>query len=106
MQSATFLARLTDTVLQGSLAEVVSISNLGVAKTGPVVEESGSLLLEYVNGSACTSSDGRKTTYSTRIHLVCGRGNLVRHYLGWVRENSSRNTLGGQYVLLLFLIGV
>uniref|UniRef100_A0A250YMQ6 Cation-independent mannose-6-phosphate receptor n=1 Tax=Castor canadensis TaxID=51338 RepID=A0A250YMQ6_CASCN len=64
---------------QGSLAEVVSISNLGVAKTGPVVEESGSLLLEYVNGSACTSSDGRKTTYSTRIHLVCGRGNLNTH---------------------------
>lgn len=68
---------LTHTVLQGSLAETVSISNLGVAKTGPVVEESGSLLLEYVNGSACTTSDGRLTTYSTRIHLVCGRGSLV-----------------------------
>lgn len=64
-------------MLQGSLAETVSISNLGVAKTGPVVEESGSLLLEYVNGSACTTSDGRLTTYSTRIHLVCGRGRLV-----------------------------
>nr|XP_045014516.1 cation-independent mannose-6-phosphate receptor [Jaculus jaculus] len=64
---------------QGSLAEVVAISNLGVAKTGPVVEESGSLLLEYVNGSACTTSDGRLTTYSTRIHLVCGRGNQNTH---------------------------
>ncbi|KAM4866079.1 cation-independent mannose-6-phosphate receptor isoform 2-T3 [Thomomys bottae] len=64
---------------QGSLTEAVSISNLGVAKTGPVVEESGSLLLEYVNGSACTTSDGQRTTYSTRIHLVCGRGSLNTH---------------------------
>ncbi|OBS58274.1 hypothetical protein A6R68_10601, partial [Neotoma lepida] len=64
-------------IKEGSLAETVSISNLGVAKTGPVVEESGSLVLEYVNGSACTTSDGRLTTYSTRIHLVCGRENLV-----------------------------
>lgn len=64
---------------EGSLAETVAISNLGVAKTGPVVEESGSLLLEYVNGSACTTSDGRLTTYSTRIHLVCGRGTMNSH---------------------------
>ena len=42
-----------------------------------MVEESGSLLLEYVNGSACTTSDGTVTTYTTRIHLVCGRGNKV-----------------------------
>lgn len=57
---------------------MVSISNLGVAKTGPTVEDSGSLLLEYVNGSACTTSYGRRTTYTTRIHLVCSRGSLVR----------------------------
>lgn len=71
------------TLLQGSLAETVAISNLGVAKTGPVVEESGSLLLEYVNGSACTTSDGRLTTYSTRIHLVCGRGTMVSAAQEW-----------------------
>ncbi|XP_023074848.1 cation-independent mannose-6-phosphate receptor isoform X1 [Piliocolobus tephrosceles] len=64
---------------QGSFTEVVSISNLGMAKTGPVVEESGSLLLEYVNGSTCTTSDGRQTTYTTRIHLVCSRGRLNSH---------------------------
>lgn len=64
--------------LQGSFSEAVSISNLGIAKTGPSVEDSGSLLLEYVNGSACTTSDGRRTTYSTRIHLVCSRGSMVR----------------------------
>lgn len=42
------------------------------------MEDSGSLLIEYVNGSACTTSDGRLTTYTTRIHLVCSRGSLVR----------------------------
>lgn len=68
--------------LQESYTESVSISNLGVAKTGPIVEETGSLLLEYVNGSACTTSDGEQTNYTTRIHLVCSRGNLV----------SGRNT--------------
>ncbi|ELK09957.1 Cation-independent mannose-6-phosphate receptor [Pteropus alecto] len=64
---------------QGSFSEVVSISNLGVARTGPTVEGSGSLLLEYVNGSACTTSYGRRTTYTTRIHLVCSRGSLNTH---------------------------
>ncbi|KAL4699646.1 hypothetical protein H8957_000590 [Semnopithecus entellus] len=64
---------------QGSFTEVVSISNLGMAKSGPVVEDSGSLLLEYVNGSTCTTSDGRQTTYTTRIHLVCSRGRLNSH---------------------------
>ncbi|KAK2501049.1 hypothetical protein MC885_011037 [Smutsia gigantea] len=64
---------------QGSFSEAVTISNLGIAKTGPVVEASGSLLLEYVNGSACTMSDGRLTTYTTRIHLVCSRGSLNTH---------------------------
>ncbi|MBZ3890423.1 Cation-independent mannose-6-phosphate receptor, partial [Sciurus carolinensis] len=64
---------------QGSYTEAVAISNLGVATAGPVVEESGSLLLEYVNGSACTTSDGRLTTYSTRIHLICSRGSLNTH---------------------------
>ena len=67
--------------MQGTFSEVASISNLGVAKTGPTVEDSGSLLIEYVNGSACTTSDGRLTTYTTRIHLVCSRGSLVRRAL-------------------------
>ncbi|KAI5938484.1 Cation-independent mannose-6-phosphate receptor [Manis javanica] len=64
---------------QGSFSEAVTISNLGIAKTGPVVQDSGSLLLEYVNGSACTTSDGRLTTYTTRIHLICSRGSLNTH---------------------------
>lgn len=63
---------------QGVFSEAVSISNLGIAQTGPTVEESGSLLIEYVNGSACTTSEGVQTTYTTRIHLVCSRGSLVR----------------------------
>ncbi|XP_023555112.1 cation-independent mannose-6-phosphate receptor [Octodon degus] len=64
---------------QGTFTEAVAISSLGVAKTGPVVQESGSLLLEYVNGSACTTDDGQVTTYRTRIHLVCSRGSLNTH---------------------------
>ncbi|XP_037376580.1 cation-independent mannose-6-phosphate receptor isoform X2 [Talpa occidentalis] len=64
---------------QGAYSEAVSISNLGMAKTGPTVEDSGSLLLEYVNGSDCTTSDGKRTTYTTRIHLVCSRGSLNTH---------------------------
>ncbi|XP_004449849.1 cation-independent mannose-6-phosphate receptor isoform X2 [Dasypus novemcinctus] len=64
---------------QGSFSETVSVSNLGLAVTGPVVEESGSLLLEYINGSACRTSDGKLTTYTTRIHLICTRGSLNTH---------------------------
>lgn len=84
-------------------SEVVSISNLGVAKFGPLVEESGSLLLEYENGSACTTSDGMQTTYTTRIHLVCSRGSLVRRSAGrasWVSSGQHRRVClnGGERV--------
>ncbi|XP_037673819.1 cation-independent mannose-6-phosphate receptor [Choloepus didactylus] len=65
--------------VQGSFSEAVSISNLGIAKTGPVVEESGSLLLEYTNGSACRTSEGKLTAYTTRLHLICTRGSLNTH---------------------------
>ncbi|XP_060061207.1 cation-independent mannose-6-phosphate receptor isoform X2 [Erinaceus europaeus] len=63
---------------EDSYSEVVSVSNLGLA-AAPIVEESGSVLLEYTNGSACVTSDGIHTTYTTRIHLVCGRGSLSSH---------------------------
>lgn len=96
--------------LQGSFSEIVSIGNLGMAKTGPMVEDSGSLLLEYVNGSACTTSDGRRTTYTTRIHLVCSRGSLVRkallvtHDLGcfgclFTGTKVDLNSASGQHVI-------
>ncbi|XP_068926465.1 cation-independent mannose-6-phosphate receptor [Petaurus breviceps papuanus] len=62
-----------------SYFEAVSISNLGVAKTGPVIDGNGSLILEYVNGSSCVNSEGKTTTYSTRIHLICSRGSLNTH---------------------------
>ncbi|KAG7460969.1 hypothetical protein MATL_G00204630 [Megalops atlanticus] len=58
---------------QGGVSEKVSISNMGVAKKGPVIEEEGRLLLEYTDGSACVS-EGRTTTYTTRIHMVCQQG--------------------------------
>lgn len=99
--------------LQGSFSETVSISNLGVAKTGPVVENSGSLVLEYVNGSACTTSDGRRTTYTTRIHLVCSRGSLVRRALAarrpgpwWLRVPLSLFPGWGSLLFILLQVGM
>lgn len=103
---------LTGRCSQGVFSEVVSISNLGVARFGPLVEESGSLLLEYENGSACTTSDGVRTTYTTRIHLVCSRGSLVRRWVGRGPGPPGRGGLlmgeegvserGGQSPVLLF----
>ncbi|XP_035630752.1 cation-independent mannose-6-phosphate receptor [Oncorhynchus keta] len=58
---------------QGILSETVSVSNMGLAKRGPVIEEKDRLLLEYSDGSECIS-DGLKLTYTTRIHMVCSRG--------------------------------
>ncbi|KAM3602400.1 uncharacterized protein V6R79_003255 [Siganus canaliculatus] len=58
---------------QGSPKEVVSVSNMGVSKRGPVIESPNRLLLEFTDGAVC-ESDGLKLTYTTRIHLVCSRG--------------------------------
>ncbi|XP_055495415.1 LOW QUALITY PROTEIN: cation-independent mannose-6-phosphate receptor [Leucoraja erinacea] len=59
----------TDTT--GALYEKVSISNLGVARNGPKLEKGGQIILEYVNGTECTNSNGSQTSYTTRIHLSC-----------------------------------
>ncbi|MEE6475517.1 hypothetical protein FKM82_010780, partial [Ascaphus truei] len=59
-----------------AMHETVSISNLGVASKGPIIEESGRILVEYTNGSDCTNGEGQKTFYSTRIHLVCSKRTL------------------------------
>uniref|UniRef100_A0A672PLU1 Cation-independent mannose-6-phosphate receptor-like n=1 Tax=Sinocyclocheilus grahami TaxID=75366 RepID=A0A672PLU1_SINGR len=56
-----------------SLSEKVEISNLGIAKKGPVIEEENQLMLVYTNGSVC-EADGVMTTYTTRIHFVCSSG--------------------------------
>uniref|UniRef100_A0A8C2ZCN4 Insulin-like growth factor 2 receptor n=1 Tax=Cyclopterus lumpus TaxID=8103 RepID=A0A8C2ZCN4_CYCLU len=61
---------------QGSPKEVVSVSNLGISKRGPIIEARDRLLLEFTDGSACVS-DGLKLTHTTRIHLVCSRGAVV-----------------------------
>ncbi|XP_062912676.1 cation-independent mannose-6-phosphate receptor [Mobula hypostoma] len=55
----------------GALREKVSISNLGKAKSGPKLEKGGQIILEYVNGSVCTKSNGAQDSYTTRIHLSC-----------------------------------
>ncbi|XP_059504404.1 cation-independent mannose-6-phosphate receptor isoform X2 [Stegostoma tigrinum] len=56
-----------------ALYEKVSISNLGIAKNGPKLEKDGRIILEYLNGSACTNSGGDKTSYTTHIHLSCSK---------------------------------
>lgn len=61
---------------QGSVEEVVSVSNMGISKRGPIIEARDRLMLEFTDGSAC-DSDGQKLSYTTRIHLVCSRGTLV-----------------------------
>ncbi|XP_067900725.1 cation-independent mannose-6-phosphate receptor [Heterodontus francisci] len=53
--------------------EKVSISNLGIAKNGPKLEDGGRIILEYINGSACINSNGQHTSYTTRIHLSCSK---------------------------------
>lgn len=63
--------------LQGSMKEVVSVSNMGIAKGGPIIEDRDRLLLKFTDGSVCTS-DGQKLSYSTLIYLACSRGAQVR----------------------------
>uniref|UniRef100_H3CWI6 Insulin-like growth factor 2 receptor n=1 Tax=Tetraodon nigroviridis TaxID=99883 RepID=H3CWI6_TETNG len=58
---------------QGSMKEVVSVSNMGMAKGGPIIEDRDRLLLKFTDGSNCTS-DGQKLSYSTLIYLACSRG--------------------------------
>ncbi|XP_061097950.1 cation-independent mannose-6-phosphate receptor [Conger conger] len=57
---------------EGGVTEAVSISNMGVAQRGPVIESEGRLLLEYTGGSTCVSDRGT-TPYTTLIHLVCSK---------------------------------
>ncbi|XP_064014257.1 cation-independent mannose-6-phosphate receptor [Pogoniulus pusillus] len=60
----------------GSYSEVTSISNLGVASNGLVVERPGHVYLSYANGSVCIDADGKNSVYTTIIHFVCSRGTL------------------------------
>uniref|UniRef100_A0A673C0F7 Insulin-like growth factor 2 receptor n=1 Tax=Sphaeramia orbicularis TaxID=375764 RepID=A0A673C0F7_9TELE len=53
--------------------QVVSVSNMGESKRGPIIEGPDRLLLEFTDGSVCMS-DGQKLTYTTHIRLVCDRG--------------------------------
>lgn len=73
---------------QGTPREVVSISNMGESKRGPIIESRDHLLLEFTGGSVCMS-DGLQLTYTTRIHLVCSRGSGVSD-LSWLNLGSSQ----------------
>uniref|UniRef100_A0A8D0GH90 Insulin like growth factor 2 receptor n=1 Tax=Sphenodon punctatus TaxID=8508 RepID=A0A8D0GH90_SPHPU len=60
----------------GHFSEVTSISNVGIASKGPVIEGHGRVLLNYTNGSVCINADGEKMSYTTIIHLSCSNGTL------------------------------
>lgn len=64
-------------LLQGIPSKKVTISNVGVAKKGPVIVEDNQLMLEYTDGSAC-EVDGKMSTFTTRVHFVCSKGPVVR----------------------------
>lgn len=63
--------------LQGIPSEEVTVSNMGVAKKGPVIVEGNQLMLKYTDGSEC-EVDGKRSTYTTRIHFVCSKRPVVR----------------------------
>ncbi|XP_006264642.3 cation-independent mannose-6-phosphate receptor [Alligator mississippiensis] len=59
-----------------SISEVPSISNLGVASKGLVIERPGRVLLTYTGGSVCINADGQNISYTTVIHFTCSEGTL------------------------------
>ena len=67
----------------GWQGEEVTVANMGRAVSGPTIESDGQLLLTYKDGDTCTKTDGTNTTYTTKIHLRCQRGQLVS-LSGWV----------------------
>ncbi|KAM6915608.1 cation-independent mannose-6-phosphate receptor [Xenentodon cancila] len=75
---------------QGSVKEVVSVSNMGVFKREPIIEERDRLLLEFTDGSACMS-EGQKLLYTTRIHMVCSRGKTPMGPRFLINQNCTAN---------------
>ncbi|XP_028253968.1 cation-independent mannose-6-phosphate receptor [Parambassis ranga] len=75
---------------KGSPKEVVSVSNMGVSKRGPVIEERDRLLLEFTDGNICMS-DGQKLYYTTRIHLVCSRRTISMGPRFLTNQNCTAN---------------
>ncbi|XP_060907562.1 cation-independent mannose-6-phosphate receptor [Labrus mixtus] len=75
---------------QSSPAEVVSVSNMGISKRGPIIEGRDRLLLEFTDGSVCMS-DGQELRYMTRIHLVCSRGSVSMRPRFLMYQNCTAN---------------
>ncbi|XP_070781683.1 cation-independent mannose-6-phosphate receptor [Enoplosus armatus] len=75
---------------QGSPKEVVSVSNMGMSKRGPIIEGRDRLLLEFTGGSVCMS-DGQKLAYTTHIHLVCSRGAVSTSPRFLMYQNCTAN---------------
>ncbi|XP_063773902.1 cation-independent mannose-6-phosphate receptor [Pseudophryne corroboree] len=68
-------------------AETVAIRNLGVASGKPIIDETGRIIIEYINGSDCIDFDGEKTTYSSVVHLTCKKGSTSSSPIFISKEN-------------------
>ncbi|KAK2889903.1 cation-independent mannose-6-phosphate receptor [Channa argus] len=66
-------ASVCQTLYNSEGSEYVSVSNMGVSKRGPIIEQRNRLLLEFTDGSICTA-DGQNYKSTTRIHLLCPSG--------------------------------
>ncbi|XP_077950092.1 cation-independent mannose-6-phosphate receptor isoform X1 [Gasterosteus aculeatus] len=70
--------------------EVVSVSNMGISKRGPIIEEQDRLLMAFTDGSSC-ESDGQELSYTTLIHLVCSRGSVSMAPRFLMYQNCTAN---------------
>lgn len=75
---------------QGMLKEVVSVSNMGESKRGPIIEREGRLRLEFTDGSKCLTEDG-ELNYTTHILLVCYRGTVAKGPRFMMFQNCTAN---------------
>uniref|UniRef100_A0A8C6L0H5 Insulin-like growth factor 2 receptor n=6 Tax=Nothobranchius TaxID=28779 RepID=A0A8C6L0H5_NOTFU len=86
----TSVCEMKYVIEQGSPTEVVSVSNMGLSKRGPIIEGRDQLLLEFTDGSVCMS-EGQKLLYTTRIHLRCSRGTVAMNPRFVVNQNCTAN---------------
>lgn len=75
---------------KGVPTEKVVVSNMGVAKKGPVIETEDQLMLEYTDGSVC-NENGVMGTFTTRIHFICARGPVSSGPRFLTNENCTVN---------------
>ncbi|XP_075059666.1 cation-independent mannose-6-phosphate receptor [Mixophyes fleayi] len=69
--------------------ETIAIDNLGMASSKPIIDKSGQIIIEYTNGSECINLDGKKTTYSSVVHLACKKGSMSASPIFISKQNCN-----------------